>query len=132
VWARVAESAFGKSLAELVKARVFATSRAFAAVAVTGTPSFPESEPESLGGLVLAAGVATIRGRPVRWDADIRPGDCLLDGHHYTVLMEDDGNGVLDRDDTVIHCWKRPPAKITLGTVFPDESIRLQIVRYGS
>jgi hypothetical protein len=128
---RAARGAFNRSFEELVQLRVVTSSRTFAAVALTGSPSLPDAELDDVAELVINVGTATRAGRPVRWGVDILPGDCLVDDGHFTVVMTDDGNGVLDVNDDVIHCWKRPPARHTFGTVFPEESIRVRQVRRG-
>ena len=126
----IAEIAFGGTFHEAVDRRLLTSSRSFAAVALSGGSTIPDANLHSLGEVTLAVGDATKRNRPLRWGDDIRAGDCLVDGSHFTVLVADDGNDRLDRADVVVHCWRQPPAALPLGTVYPDEHVRLQHFRY--
>jgi len=131
-WDAVAEAAFGVPFAELVERRLAVSSRTFAAVAATGRPSFPAGGPTVDLPLDLADGSASSNGRALRWGEDVRAGDVLIDGSHYTVLAADDGDGALSAADTVVHCWRRPPAMTTLGLVLPVSPTRARLVRHGS
>jgi hypothetical protein len=131
LWDSVARSAFSTSFDQLVANRVVTNSRSFAAVAVSGNVTLDDESLARLGEVTIAEGAASMAGRPLRWDDDVAAGDMLVDGQQFTVLLEDDGNGVLDGPDHVIYCWRRPPAKHTLDTVFPETSTGLQLVRHG-
>ena len=53
------------------------------------------------------------------------PGDLLLDGEHWLVLVADNGDGVLDLTDTVLHSWQRPPVQTTLFAALDPATSRL-------
>jgi hypothetical protein len=125
-----ARAAFGVDFHQLVSRRILTSSRTFAAVATTGTPSVgaePQADPVVVS---LADGTATREGRPVPWD-ELRPGDWLVSGSHVVVLTADDGDGVLNGGDIVLHCWRRPPQMATLAAVVPDRPTELKLVRHG-
>jgi hypothetical protein len=124
-------AAFGLPFAELVDRRIVASSRTFAAVATAGSPGLDEGNLEPAIDLEITDGAIRRAGRELRWGADVRSGDLLVDGGHVTVLAADDGSGTLDVPDTVLHCWRRPPAKTTLGAVLPQASTRLRLIRHG-
>jgi hypothetical protein len=118
-------AAFGLPFAELVERRIAVSSRTFAAATVGGQVAFdPAAE------LVVVEGAITIRGRPLRWGTDVEAGDQLLDGDHHTVLVSDDGSGILDAPDTVAHCWRRPPSITTLGAVLPQAPGEVRLLRH--
>lgn len=124
-------SAFGLSFAELVERRLAVSSRTFAAVATFGRPELEVERLDQLAELAVADGSIGNRGRPPRWGVDVQPGDLLLDGDHFTVLVSDDGNGSLDAPDVVAHCWRRPPALTTLGAVLPEASGEVRLLRHA-
>jgi hypothetical protein len=70
------------------------------------------------------------RGRILLWDRDVRAGDLLVDGGHWWVLLEDEGNGQLDPADTVLHCWGRPPVRTTLFASLETEQATVEHLRY--
>jgi hypothetical protein len=127
----VAAAAFGLRFAEAVERRLAVSSRTFAAVATTGRPDFPAGAPTVDVAVDLANGTASSNGKVLRWGEDVRPGDVLIDSSHHTVLVADDGDGILSAADTVVHCWRRPPAATTLGHVLPDSPTRARLVRHG-
>jgi hypothetical protein len=55
----------------------------------------------------------------------------LVDGDHWWVLLEDDGSGVLDPADTVLHCWGRPPERTTLFASLESEESTVGHLRYA-
>ena len=126
----IAETAFGWPFSELVERRLLTSSRSFAAVALSGNPILQDSNMQSLGEIVLSSGDAAKNNRPMLWGEDVLAGDCLVDGSQFTLLVADDGNGRLDGADVVAHCWRRPPAVSPLGSVYPDETIRLDHLRH--
>ena len=126
----IAEIAFGCTFREAVDRRLLTSSRSFAAVAMSGGSIIPDGNLDFLDDVTLSFGDAARRNGPLRWDDDVRAGDCLVDGSHFTVLVADDGNGLLDRADVVAHCWRQPPAALPLGIVYPDEHVRLEHVRH--
>lgn len=130
-WDAVAEAAFGLRFGEAVERRLVVSSRTFAAVAATGTPALPAVDPAAAVPLDVAGGAASSGGRALRWGVELRAGDLLIDGSHYTVLVADDGDGVLSAADRVAHCWRRPPALTTLAAVLPAAPTRARLLRHG-
>jgi hypothetical protein len=128
-WNEVTREALGVSFTELVERRLAVSSRTFAAVAVNGSPVFEAEALRPSIQLRSKGGAFTSRGRPLRWQQQILAGDLLRDGTHWTVLLSDDGNGELDAADAVIHCWRSPPAKTTLGAVIKEEVEELELLR---
>jgi len=130
-WDEVAAAAFGLRFTEAVERRLAVSSRAFAAVAATGTPDFAPGGPGLEVPVTLAGGTVSAGGRALRWGEDVRPGDIVIDGSHYTVLVADDGDGTLGAADVVVHCWRRPPAMTRLGAVLPSSPTEARLVRHG-
>jgi hypothetical protein len=130
LWDEVGMAAFGLPFADLVERRIAVSSRTFAAVATSGKPRLADSDLEPGVTVTVVDGTATAAGRALRWSDHLRPGDLLMDGSHFTVLVADDGDGILNVSDTVAHCWRRPPALTTLGAVLPEPSRRLRLTRH--
>jgi hypothetical protein len=129
-WNVVPRPSLGLTFIELVERRLAVSSRCFAAVAVTGSPTLDDDELEALGSTRLGAdGVVRRAGRPLTWQRDVLPGDLLRDGSRWTVLLEDDGNGRVDGGDTIMYCWRSPPAKATLTEVVHEEVDELELLR---
>ncbi len=42
-------------------------------------------------------------GKPIKFGQTVRQGDVLVFSRHASVLYKDNGNGILDKDDTMIH-----------------------------
>ena len=121
----VGMAAFGRPFGELVERRLAVSSRTFAAVSVGDEAALaPAAE------VAVVDETITSRGRALRWGTDVKAGDCLVDGHHYTVLVSDDGDGTLNALDTVAHCWRRPPALTTLRAALPQAPGELRLLRY--
>jgi hypothetical protein len=131
-WDEVARAAFGLRFAEAVERRLVTSSRSFAAVAATGGVELPAGGGATELVVDLRDGAASSGGRKLRWGEDLRAGDILVDGGHYSVLVGDDGDGRLSAADTVAHCWRRPPALTTLGAVLPASPSRVRLLRHGS
>lgn len=127
----VGMAAFGLPFDELVERRIVVSSSSFAAVAVTGSARMAATDLGNGQDVTIADGKLRRGRHELRWDDDVRSGDLLVDGDHFAVLVEDDGSGELDAADTVIHCWRRPPAQTTLGAVLPSASTRIRLVRHG-
>jgi hypothetical protein len=121
----------GRPFSDLVAARLVSSSWAFAAMNVAGTTELDQSRLRDLGMLqVRPDSIGTRRG-PVRWGTTVQPGDLLeLDGH-WMVLLHDDGDGVLDRDDVVAHCWHRPAELRPLSDLLGEEAGALRHLRHG-
>jgi hypothetical protein len=83
-----------------------------------------------LGEVTEADDLVTRRGRTLSWRTEIRRGDLLRSGDRWIVLLEDDGNRVLDLADTVLHCWGEPPKLTTLLTALDPEAATAQLYRY--
>jgi hypothetical protein len=125
-----ADAAFGVPFEDLVDRRLVTSSRSFAAVATTGSPTIGPEPPAQPVRVSLLDGEVLRQGRGVTW-AEVRPGDWLVEGHHVVVLAADDGSGLLDAADMVLHCWRRPPSVHTLGAIFPEPPTTLVLVRHG-
>lgn len=125
----VTEPAFGRRFAELVEERLVVSSSTLAAVAATGRADADLSALAVLGELAVGDERLSAGGRPAAWGAAIMPGDLLLDGEHWLVLLADNGDGVLDLADTVLHSWKRPPARTTLFAALDPEASRVMHLR---
>jgi hypothetical protein len=119
-WNDVTRPALGSSFTELVERRLVVSSRTFAAVALTGSPELEVDRLSSPDALRFVDGEVRRQGRPLQWQKDVEAGDLLRDGTHWTVLVNDDGNGLLDGGDAVLHCWRSPPAKTTLSEVLTE------------
>jgi hypothetical protein len=130
-WNDVTTVALGMSFTDLVERRLVASSRTFASTALAGTPEIDPNELIHLGGASWDGDQIKRGGRSLAWQDDIEPGDVLRDGTHWMVVLEDDGNGVLDTADTMIHCWGRPGAMTTLGAVLGVDPVRLEVVRHA-
>lgn len=111
------EAASGQTMVELVNLRLATSSATFAAVAITGSPEMPAGQLQELATLdITDDDPPDLRGRRLVWQEHIRPGDLLVADNHWIVLKSDDGNGELDPADSVLHCWKLPPAAEALGS----------------
>lgn len=121
----VTEAAFGRRFSELVEERLVVSSWTLAAVAATGRADAEPSALADLGELRIDDERITSGGRPAAWGAEVMPGDLLLDGEHWLVLVADNGDGVLDLADTVLHSWRRPPVRTTLFAALDPETSRV-------
>ena len=130
-WNDVTLPAFRKSFTDLVSERFVVSSRTLAAVAVAGRPDAVAGAFSSLGDLEITSDRVGRRGRTLRWKSDVHPGDLLVEGDHWWVLLGDDGNGELDPADPVLHCWGRPPERTTLWASLETETITVRHLRYA-
>lgn len=130
-WDEVTVQSFGRSFTDLVADRFVVSSRTLAAVAITGQPAIDDDHLTDLGTLSVTTDQVLRRGRTLRWEDDVRPGDLLVDGDHWRVLLADDGNGELDPADSVLHCWGRPPERTTLFASLESESATAELRRYA-
>jgi hypothetical protein len=130
-WNEVTVPAFERSFTDLVADRLVVSSRTLAAVAITGMPAIDDRRLTDLGQLSITADEVLRRGRKLHWDGDVQPGDLLVEGDHWWVLLADDGNGQLDPADSVLHCWGRPPERTTLFASLETESTTVDHRRYA-
>jgi hypothetical protein len=130
-WNDVTLSALQMSFTDLVSKRFVVSSRTLAAVAVSGRPDTNIDGLAALGTLTLTPEQVLRRGRVLRWENDVRPGDLLVDGNHWWVLLGDEGNGRLDPADHVLHCWGRPPERTTLWATLEAGSTTVEHLRYA-
>ncbi len=130
-WNEVTVAAFGRRFTELVGERIVVSSWTLAAVAVSGTPDLDPTQLSPLGELSIPDDRVLRRGRPLVWTRDIISGDLLVHGNHWLVLLEDDGNGVLDTADTILHCWGRPPERTTLFAALDQSVTAVDLLRYA-
>ena len=118
----------GRSLTDLVEARLVASSWPLAALALTGDEGL---DPATLAdvGTLRRDKLLLLDGRVAAWDEAVRPGDLVRLENHWGVLVGDTGDGVLDGQDLVFHCWLQPPALIPLAGFAPEAS-KLQLLRH--
>jgi len=129
-WNEVTIPAFQMSFTDLVSERLVVSSRTLAAIAVSGGPDIDADALTALGALSVTPESVLRRGRILRWKSDVSPGDLLVDGDHWWVLLGDQGNGELDTADPVLHCWGRPPEQTTLFASLETEKATLEHLRY--
>jgi hypothetical protein len=129
-WNEITIPAFEMSFTDLVSERIVVSSRTLAAVAVSGSPNIEMDALTTLGTFSLTPETVLRRGRILRWNSDVRPGDLLVDGDHWWVLLGDEGNGELDPADTVLHCWGRPPVRTTLFASLETEHATVEHLRH--
>lgn len=106
--------AFGKSFAGLVADRIAVSSWTLAASAASGRADLDPAVLDNLGEITIDDGRIRTGRRPLVWGDDVFPGDLLAEGDHWFVLLTDNGDGVLDPSDSVLHTWGRPPERTTL------------------
>jgi len=131
-WNDVVRPELGLGFTDLVERRLVVSSRTFAAVAVGGSPVLGDDRLQPLGPVSYTGGALTRGGAAIRWTEDAVPGDLVVDHGHWVVLLRDDGNGVVDAGDEVIHCWRRPPGKTTVAEVFEEGATQLQLMHHGT
>jgi len=130
-WDDVTVAAFDRQFTELVSERIMVSSWTLAAVAVSGTPDLDPTLLSPLGGLSISDDRILRRGRPLVWEEDISSGDLLVHGSHWFVLLGDNGNGVLDTADTILHSWGRPPERTTLFAALDPAVTSVDLLRYA-
>ena len=129
-WNEITVPAFQMSFTDLVSERIAVSSRTLAAVAVSGRPDIEADALTALGTLTMTPESVLRRGRILRWESDVRPGDLLVEGEHWWVLLGDEGNGELDPADPVLHCWGRPPERTTLYASLESEESTVEHYRH--
>lgn len=121
-------AAFDMGFSELVTRRLVVSSSTFAATAAAGTPRVEADRLTSTGTITWNGDDLRREGLRLLWQRDVLPGDMVRDGDHWVVLLKDDGNGVLDSPDDVIHCWRRSPGKTTVGGALADPPLDLELI----
>jgi hypothetical protein len=129
-WNDVTIPAFQMSFTDLVSKRLVVSSRTLAAIAVSGRPDINADALTALGPLSITPESVLRRGRILRWERDVSPGDLLVDGDPWWVLLGDEGNGKLDPADPVLHCWGRPPERTTLDASLEAEALTAEHYRH--
>jgi hypothetical protein len=127
----VPEQAFGRTFSQLVSDRIVVSSWTLAASAVGAEPNLDPSRLENLGVVEIGDGRVSSGRRILLWGTDVAPGDLLADGEHWMVLLGDNGDGVLDPSDGVLHSWGRPPVRTTLFSAVVSGSASLEHRRLG-
>jgi hypothetical protein len=118
-------------LQELVDLRLIATSESFASLAVSGRARLAGDQLRSLGTLILADdGVLRRQHKTLHWQQEIGTGDLLRTGDHWLVLLRDDGNGLLDDQDQVLHCWREPAVRATLAGALKPAETDFELLRH--
>ncbi len=130
-WNDVTVPAFDTPFTDLVAERFVVSSRTLAAVASTGRPDVDAGAFNALGELEVSSDRVIRGGRTLRWGQEVLPGDLLVDGDHWIVLLGDEGDGELDPLDPVLHCWGRPPARTTLFATLDRDEATMKHLRYG-
>ena len=128
-WNMVTEAAFKLSFTELVADRVVISSWTLAATAAGGKPDVDPSLLEDLGRIVINDEIVRRNRRPLEWGSGVIAGDLLLDGNHWLVLLGDNGDGVLDPSDAVLHSWGRPAERTTLFAAIDSDTEHLELRR---
>ncbi|NOZ94698.1 MAG: hypothetical protein GXP47_08175 [Acidobacteria bacterium] len=121
----------GHDMAGLAERRIAVSSWTFAATAVSGSASLDPLSLKKLGTLSITARGLLSGGHSLRWGTKVRPGDLLEIDQHWIVLDADDGNGVLDLSDRVLHCWRRPPQSVRLIDALDIGARSAKLYRHG-
>ena len=131
-WNDVTVPAFQMTFTDLVSERMVVSSWTLAAVAVSGEPTFDASALTPLGKYIVTPDSVVRQGQmtKLRWGVDVHPGDLMVDGNHWWVLLKDEGNGELDPADTVLQSWGRPPERTTIFASLESETTRVEHFRY--
>jgi hypothetical protein len=130
-WNRITVPAFGAEFTELVDERLVTSSWTLAAVAVSGQADLLPSDLVQHGDIMIGPQGLRSGGRPLEWQRDVRPGDLLRDRRHWMILLQDQGDGLLDPADTVLHSWGRPPVITTLLMAMPEGVSELEHYRHA-
>jgi hypothetical protein len=117
-------------LLKLVEQRIVVTSDAFAAMAVSGQLQLPAAQVRRLGTVSLDDGRLRRDQKHLQWHRDVEAGDLLRTGNHWLVLSRDDGDGLLDEDDEILHCWREPAVVSPLSKALTDEETSFELLRH--
>jgi hypothetical protein len=129
-WNDVTMAAFGRQFTDLVSDRIVVSAWTLAANAVSGDPDLDPGSLTGLGEVAVSDDWLLFNGRALKWQDDVRRGDLMQHGDRWIVLVEDDGNGLLDPADTVLHCWGEPPKLTTLFTSLHPDAPTAQLYRH--
>ncbi len=129
-WNSVPVAATGHSFTDLVESRLIVSSRTFTAVALTGSSTFDPADLTPRAEFSVGDEKYLARGRPLEWGSDVKIGDVVKSGERWVVLLADDGNGILDPSDSVLHCWGRPPQRTTLLMALPGDALLAHLLRH--
>ena len=88
-WNEVTIPDFQMSFSDLVSQRLVVSSRTLAAIAVSGGPDIDTDALTALGTLSITPEAVLRKGRVLRWGRDVSPGDLLVDGEHWWLLLGD-------------------------------------------
>jgi hypothetical protein len=130
-WNRITVPAFGATFTELVDERLVTSSWTLAAVAMSGRADLPPSDLVRQGIIMIGSQGLRSGGHPLAWNRDVLPGDLLRDRRHWMILLQDQGNGLLDPADTILHSWGRPPVITTLLMAMPEGVSELEHYRHA-
>lgn len=128
-WNTVTEAAFQRTFTQLVSDRVVVSSWTLAATAAGGHPDVDPVLLEDLGQITIADEIVRRNRRPLEWGSGVIAGDLLSEGNHWMVLLGDNGNGVLDTSDAVLHSWGRPAERTTLFAAIDSDTDHLEFRR---
>ena len=129
-WNEVTLPAFQMPFTDLVSERFVVSSRSLAAIAVSGEPAIDTGALTALGTLSITQNSVLRGGRVLGWGSDVNPGDLLVNGDHWWVLLGDSGSGTLDPSDPVLHCWGRPPERTTLDASLETQELTVEHFRH--
>lgn len=122
----VTRDAFGEDFSQLVADRIVVSSWTLAATAVSGRPDLDPSQLVTHDQILIGDGRITSGRRPLVWGDDVLPGDLLAAGNHWFVLLRDNGDGILDLSDSVLHSWGRPAERTTLFAALSRDDVTLE------
>lgn len=131
-WNLVPVAALDRTFIDLVKERVATSSWTFAALAAGGSAELEREALTPLGHISIDEDQVLKRGRPLEWGEDLTAGDLLTDGRRWFVVHSDNGDGLFDTADAVLHSWGRPPERTTLFAAIDQGTSRLEHLRYTS
>ncbi len=131
-WNLVPLAGLGRSFTDLVNLRVTTSSWTFAAVAAAGSAELEREALTPVGQVTIGNDRILERGRPLNWGKELHAGDLLTDGRRWIVVLSDNGDGLFDAADAVLHCWGRPPERTTLFAALGNETRQLEHLRYAS
>lgn len=127
---RVTVAELGATFNSLVDQRLVTSSWTTAAVAAAGRPGLDRAQLEVVSQIRADDLQPVDGGAALEWNVDLRAGDLIRSGQRWLVLVSDDGNGILDAADAVIHCWGRPPTMTTIFTALDGSQPIAELMRH--